>query len=55
MIRVLGEQGKYDTTCFYCLRIGLPYKFPAEVLTEADNIPISVSIDDLKERLDYRK
>jgi ribonuclease R len=55
VLEVLGEQGKYDTElASIAYELGLPYKFPAEVLTEADNIPDSVSIDDLKERLDYR-
>ncbi len=55
VIEVLGAKDEYDTelaTISY--ELGLPYKFPKEVLLEAENISEKITEEELKERLDYR-
>ncbi len=55
VIEILGAEGIYDTElATLAFELGLPYKFPSEVITEAETIPDKVSADEIKGRLDYR-
>jgi ribonuclease R len=55
IIERIGEAGTQDTEIISIARdFNLPYKFPQEVLDEADSIPVKVSKTDIKDRIDFR-
>lgn len=55
IIERIGQAGSQDAEITSLARdFSLPYKFPQEVLDEADSIPVKISGDDLKERIDFR-
>jgi len=55
VIETLGVFGSYDTElASLAFELGLPYKFPPEVITEAELIPDKISPEEIKGRLDYR-
>ncbi len=52
---VLGKKGSYNTEIESIVReLNLPYKFPAIVLEEAEQIEINIMLQDLKGRRDFR-
>lgn len=55
VIDILGAKGEYDTElATIAYELGLPYKFPKEVLIEAENIDEHIAEEEIKKRLDYR-
>jgi len=55
VIEVLGKSGTHDTDIISIAReFDLKYKFPASVLTEAENISSTIPKEEIKKRLDYR-
>lgn len=55
VVEVLGKAGTHDTDIISIAReFDLKYKFPASVLTEAENISSTIPKEELKKRLDYR-
>lgn len=56
IIQRLGKSGSFDTDIASIAKeFNLPYKFPKEVLEEAEGIPLKVSAGDVHKRMDYRK
>ncbi len=55
VLEVLGKAGTHDTDIVSIAReFNLRYKFPKEVLDEADKIQAAISDEEIKKRLDYR-
>ena len=55
VIEVLGKKGSYNPEVESIVReLNLPYKFPAAVLEEAEQIELKITPNDLKGRKDYR-
>ena len=55
IIDVLGTPGENDTEMHAILaEFGLPYRFPEEVEREAENIPATISKQDIAGRRDFR-
>lgn len=55
VIEILGAKGEYDTElATLAFELKLPYKFPGEVIAEAESISDKISEEELKGRLDYR-
>lgn len=55
IVELIGEAGSLDAEIISIAKdFNLPYKFPQEVLDEADVIPVKVSGIDIKERIDFR-
>ena len=55
VVEVLGFPGEHETEIHAILaEFELPYKFPAEVEAEANNIPSEITKEDLKDRRDFR-
>ena len=55
IIERIGEAGTQDTEIVSIARdFNLPYKFPKEVLDEADSIPVKINKSDIKDRIDFR-
>jgi len=55
IIERIGEAGTQDTEIVSIARdFNLPYKFPKEVLDEADSIPVKINNSDIKDRIDFR-
>jgi len=55
IMEVLGKKGSYNTEVESIVReLNLPYKFPANVLDEAEQINIDAAPQSLKGRKDYR-
>jgi ribonuclease R len=55
VIEILGAKGEYDTElATLAFELKLPYKFPGEVIAEAESISDKISEKELKGRLDYR-
>jgi ribonuclease R len=51
----LGKSGSHDTEILSLAReFELRYKFPTQVLSEADAISVSIPKEEIKKRLDYR-
>jgi ribonuclease R len=56
VIEVIGESGSKDAEILSLAReFNLPYRFPQEVLDEADSIPVRIIEADLKDRVDFRE
>jgi ribonuclease R len=56
IVQRLGKTGSFDTDIASIAKeYNLPYRFPKEVLDEAEGISLSVSDADLRKRMDYRK
>lgn len=52
---VLGKAGTHDAETISIAReFKLPYKFPDEVIKEAENISSEISADEIKSRIDFR-
>ncbi len=55
IIQRLGKTGSFDVDIASIAKeFNLPYRFPQEVLSQAETIPVKVSADDVIKRLDYR-
>jgi ribonuclease R len=55
IIEVLGKKGSYNLEIESIVReLNLPYKFPENILNEAEQIEINVSPQNLKGRVDFR-
>ncbi|HMN48206.1 MAG TPA: ribonuclease R [Ignavibacteriaceae bacterium] len=55
VIEVLGKSGSHDTEILSLAReFDLRYKFNLAAISEADNIDVNISKDEIKKRLDYR-
>ncbi len=55
IIQRLGKTGSFDADIASIAKeFNLPYRFPPEVLGQAESIPMKVTADDIKKRLDYR-
>jgi ribonuclease R len=55
VVEVLGKSGSHDTDIISIAReFDLKYKFPASVLTEAENISSTIPKEEIKKRIDYR-
>ncbi len=53
---ILGKAGSYQTEIASIAReFELPYKFPDEVIAEAEKIPLEIPDIEIKKRLDYRQ
>ncbi len=56
IVQTLGKTGSFDTDIASIAKeFNLPYRFPKEVLGEADKIPVKVSAADVRKRMDFRK
>ncbi len=56
IVQRLGRSGSFDTDIASIAKeFNLPYKFPKEVLEEAEGIPLKLSAGDIQKRMDYRK
>ena len=56
IVQRLGKTGSFDTDIAAIAKeFNLPYRFPKEVLDEAEGIPLVVSAGDVRKRMDYRK
>ena len=56
IVQRLGKTGSFDTDIASIAKeFNLPYRFPKEVLGEADEIPVNISVADVRKRMDYRK
>ncbi len=56
IVQRLGKTGSFDTDIASIAKeFNLPYRFPKEVLDEADEISVNVSASDERKRMDYRK
>ena len=56
IVQRLGKTGSFDTDIAAIAKeFNLPYRFPKEVLDEAEGIPVEVSVGDVHKRMDYRK
>jgi len=55
IIQRLGKTGSFDADIASIAKeFNLPYRFPPEVLSQAETIALKISADDIKKRLDYR-
>jgi len=55
VVEILGMPGENDTEMHTILaEFGLPYSFPARVEKEANKIDLSISVDEIKKRRDFR-
>ena len=53
--QVLGKPGDHDTEIHsILLEYGLPYEFPSEVEKEAENLPITITKEEIEKRRDMR-
>lgn len=56
IIEVLGKPGSLDTEVISIAKeFGLRYRFPLNVLSEANEITLEISPDELKQRVDFRQ
>jgi len=56
IIEVLGKPGTLDTEVTSIAKeFGLKYKFPANVINEADKIKLEISPEEIKRRVDFRE
>ena len=56
VIKVLGKPGEHHTEIHAILaEYGLPYEFPYEVETFADNLDTSITKDEIAKRRDMRQ
>ena len=56
IVQQLGKPGSLDTdVASIAKEFNLPYKFPAEVINEAEKIPVDVSAEEIKKREDCRE
>lgn len=55
VVNVLGDAGVHEVEMHAILvEFGLPFEFPDRVLREAENIPTTLSEDEIKNRRDFR-
>lgn len=55
VVEVLGKPGENETEMHAILaEFGLPYQFPARVEKEAKKIDLSISVEEIKKRRDFR-
>ena len=55
VVEVLGMPGENETEMHAILaEFGLPYQFPARVEKEANKIDLTISVDEIKKRRDFR-